>query len=219
MACRSHVGGLKVACGWLVGAYPLPSRWLVGGLDVALMWLWGGFGWLAPSPAVISAFYFLLSAFTSWRLCPAFEGPTFEVRGSEFGVHHKLSEYNSPPEHPSGCSGGTLDKPWTCPGTIEPPQTSVFYQPSLSRPLSCGISAAERFRCGADLWSADARSLRLCGACSARLGLWAALPRLSASDILRSGVASGQLSARPAAWAEIEATERPETNARQLRSW
>jgi len=29
---------------------------------------------------------------------------------------------------------GTLDKPWTCPGTIEPSQTPVFDQPHLSRP-------------------------------------------------------------------------------------
>jgi hypothetical protein len=57
---------------------------------------------------------------------------------------------------------GILDKPWTCPGTIAPPQTPVFEQPSLSRPLSCGISAAERFRCATALWSADACSLRLC---------------------------------------------------------
>ena len=40
---------------------------------------------------------------------------------------------------------GILDKPWTCPGTIAPPQTPVFEQPSLSRPLSRGISTAERF--------------------------------------------------------------------------
>jgi len=46
---------------------------------------------------------------------------------------------------------GTLDNPWTCPGTVEPPQTPVFDQPSSSRPLSCGIAAAERFRSGADL--------------------------------------------------------------------
>src|SRR5208283_778311 len=29
-------------------------------------------------------------------------------------------------------SGGTLDKPWTYPGTIEPPPTPVFDQPHLS---------------------------------------------------------------------------------------
>ena len=92
------------------------------------MWLWGGFGWLRLSRRY---FYFLVSAFTSWRLCPAFQGPKFEVRGSKFGVHHKPPEYNSPPAPPSGWSGGTLDKPWTCPGTIEPSQTPVFDQPHL----------------------------------------------------------------------------------------
>ena len=91
-------------------------------------------------------------------------------QGSKFGVHHKPPEYNLPPAPPSGWSGGTLDKPWTCPGTIEPPQTPVFDQSSLSKPPSCGIGAAERFGCGADLWSAGARSLRLCGPCSAKLG-------------------------------------------------
>jgi hypothetical protein len=40
---------------------------------------------------------------------------------------------------------GTLDIPWTCPIPIEPPQTPVFHQPSLSRSLCCGISAPERF--------------------------------------------------------------------------
>ena len=40
---------------------------------------------------------------------------------------------------------GTLDILWTCPIPIEPPQNPIFDQPSLSRPLSCGISAAERF--------------------------------------------------------------------------
>ena len=37
---------------------------------------------------------------------------------------------------------------------IELHQTPVFEQPSLSRPLSCGFSAAERFRGSADLASA-----------------------------------------------------------------
>src|SRR5450759_4048081 len=62
-----------------------------------------------------------------------------------FGVHHKCSEYNYPPTPLLGWSGGTLDKPRTCPGTIEPPQTPVFDQPNLSKPLSQGTSAAQRF--------------------------------------------------------------------------
>jgi hypothetical protein len=48
---------------------------------------------------------------------------------------HKPPEYNSPPAPPSGRSGGTLDKPWTRSGTIEPPQTSVFDQPHLFNSL------------------------------------------------------------------------------------
>ena len=55
-----------------------------------------------------------------------------DVRCWLFDVHHKPSEYNSPPAPPWGWSGGSLDKPWTCPGTIEPPQTPVFDQPDLS---------------------------------------------------------------------------------------
>ena len=51
------------------------------------------------------------------------------------GFHHKPSEYNPHPPPPSGWSGGTLDKPWTCPGTREPPQTRLFNQPHLSSPL------------------------------------------------------------------------------------
>jgi hypothetical protein len=107
---------------------------------------------------------FLLSAlcFPSVASLPSLS--RFEVQGSKFGVFHKPSEYNSPPPPPSGWSGGTLDKPWTSSGTIEPSQSLVSDQPSLSRPLSGGIPAAERFRCGAALWSAGARSLRLCTA-------------------------------------------------------
>ena len=185
------VGRMKVACGWLVGAYQLASRWLGGGLEVALVWLWGGLaGFSAFAAGSIDAalgcfarlcavsrlnFRFLLSAFAWWRLCPPFRGSKLEAGNSRFGVHHKCFEYNRPFPPPSGWSGGTLDISWTCAGTIEPPQTPVFDQPSLSRPLSGGISVAERFRCGAALWWAAARSLRLCGPCSAKLDHWAAV--------------------------------------------
>src|ERR1035437_7420691 len=84
------------------------------------------------------------------------------------------SKYNSPRAPVSGWSGGTLDILWTCPGTIEPPETPIFDQPGLSNSLCCGISATERFRCGAELWSAGIRRLRLCGTCSGKLDLWAA---------------------------------------------
>jgi hypothetical protein len=92
-----------------------------------------------------------------------------------FGVHHEPIEYSSHSAPPSGWSGDTLDKPLTCPATIEPPQPHVFDQPSLSIPLSDGIFVAERFRHGADLWSAGAVSLRLCGLCRAIFDLWAVL--------------------------------------------
>src|ERR1017187_2041134 len=97
------------------------------------------------------------------------QGSRFKVQGSRFGVYHKPSEYNPPPAPPSGWSGGTLDKPWTCPIPIEPPQTPVIDQPSLSIPLSFGIFAAKRLKCAADLWAAGAWNLRLCGPSSAEL--------------------------------------------------
>jgi hypothetical protein len=52
-----------------------------------------------------------------------------------FGVQHKRSEYNCPFPPPSGWSGGTLDIPWTYPGTIDPPQNTIFKQASLSKAL------------------------------------------------------------------------------------
>ncbi len=58
-----------------------------------------------------------------------------DVGGWLLGFHHKPFEYNSSPAPASGWSGGTLDKPWTCPGTIEPAPTPVFDQPYLSRKL------------------------------------------------------------------------------------
>jgi hypothetical protein len=112
-----------------------------------------------------------------------------------FGVDHKSPKYYCPPAPPPGWSGGTLDKPWTCPGTIEPPQTPVFDQPSLFRPLSCDISAAERFRCGPDLRSAGAQSLRPGGPCLAKPCLWLALPRPSSFII--------QPSAFPPRWRQL----------------
>ncbi len=58
-----------------------------------------------------------------------------DVGGWLLGFHHKPFEYNSSPAPASGWSGGTLDKPWTCLGTIEPSPTPVFHQPHLSSPL------------------------------------------------------------------------------------
>jgi len=102
---------------------------------------WGGL----PSPPtafLLSAFYFLLS--------PRGGFARF------FCIHHSSFFILHSPQ-------GTLDIPWTCPIPIEPPQTPVFEQPSLSRPLSCGISTAEQFRCGADPWPGPAPAPRLPG--------------------------------------------------------
>jgi len=87
-------------------------------IEYACSWPAGGFEWL-------------------W---PADQGSKLKVRSSEFSVSHKSSEYNSPPEPPGCWSGGTLDIPWTHPGTIDPPQTAVFDQRGLSKSLSGGAA-------------------------------------------------------------------------------
>jgi len=104
------------------------------------MWLWVALPGFAQAPASISAFCFLLSPGGGVARLLKVRGSRFELRGSEFGFHNKLSEYNSPPAPPSGWSGGTLDKPWTYPIPIEPPQTPAFDQLRLSRPLSKGLN-------------------------------------------------------------------------------
>ena len=103
--------------------------------------------------------------------CPPSQGSMFEVRGSELGVHHKPSEYDWPPAPPSGWSGGPLDKPWTCPGTIEHPKGSHFNQASLSKSRSCGFSALKRCP-GLDVgcWMLDVRPTS-----PARMGLVSSL--------------------------------------------
>ena len=58
-----------------------------------------------------------------------------------FAVPHKHSEYNSPLPPLSGWSGGTLDIPWTYPGTIDHPQTPCFNQASLSEQHSRDYNA------------------------------------------------------------------------------
>ena len=65
----------------------------------------------------------------------------FEVRGSRFGSNHKHPESNSPLPPPPGWSGGTLDKPWTYPGTIEPLADPVFDQACLSKSVPGRSSA------------------------------------------------------------------------------
>ena len=111
-------GGFRVALGWLWGAYRLASNRLWGGFDGALMWLW---------MALMAA-------------CPAFRCWKLDVGCWMFGIQHKHPEYNSPSAPPSERSGGTLDKLWTCLGTIEPPQPPVFDQPGLSQSLPYGVA-------------------------------------------------------------------------------
>ena len=105
-------GAFHLALGWLWGRIAVALRSQSLGYQHALGWLCCGFGWLAPQNAVISAFYFLFSAFASWWLCPAFRCWKLEVGCWMFSVLHKPPEYNSPLAPPSGWSGGTLVPPW-----------------------------------------------------------------------------------------------------------
>ena len=100
-----------------------------------------------PCPAFLHSAFFILPSprgGLGW-LCPAFQGSKFEVRGSRFGANHKHPESNSPLPPPSGWSGGTLDKPWTHPGTIEPISDPIFDQARLSKSVSRGSSARSRY--------------------------------------------------------------------------
>ena len=91
-------------------------------------------------------------------LCPAFRCWKLDVGCSMFGVHDKPFEYNSPPSPPWGWSGGALVPPWTCPISIDPPQTPVFDQSGLSRSLSCGSPAVQRFSAlDVGCWTLDVR--------------------------------------------------------------
>jgi hypothetical protein len=98
----------------------------------------------AVSAFSLSAFQLLPKCGLGW-LCPAVQGSKFEVQGSRFAVYHKCPESNSPAAPPSGCSGDTLDIPWTYPGTIDPLPDPVFDQARLSKSVSCGSSARSRY--------------------------------------------------------------------------
>ena len=153
LACTTHVPCMYLACTSHEPGLHLPITWLVPGLYLPCTWLWRSFG--VPFGGFARPFFILHSSFC--------------IRPRAFTISHPNT--TPLPRAPRGGLGGTLDKPWTCPGTIEPPQTPVFDQPSLSRPLSCGISSAERLSCEAGIWSALARRLRPCGPCSAQLDL------------------------------------------------
>jgi hypothetical protein len=142
---------------------------------MAIRWLRGGFG--RPSRAI----------------------PQSEIRipHSPPGVHHKPSEYNFHRAPSAGWSGGTLDKPWTCPGTIEPSQPPVFEQPSLSRLLSSGIPRRN------DLGAMQPSGRRMHGASgSVELG-----PQILCSGCLRCPCSQGRVSARNTDW-RLEALRR-----------
>ena len=95
--------------------------------------IWPALGWL----------WWRFVVALGW-LCPAVQGSRFEVQGSEFSPFHKHTEYNPHFPPPSGWSGGTLDIPWYHPMPIDPPQTPIFDQASLSKSLSCGFAAVPR---------------------------------------------------------------------------
>ena len=144
VAWRGCIWGLQIADGKWPIARPVALFGFSFQLSAFQLLPDCGFGWLARSPASISAFCFLLSAFAWRRLCPAVQGSRFRVQGSRFRVHHKNTEYNSPLPPPPGWSGGTLVPPWTYPGTIAPPQNPIFDQASLSESVSCGSSTGQQ---------------------------------------------------------------------------
>ena len=78
------------------------------------------------------------------RLCPRVRRWELDVGCWMFGVPNKLSEYNLPLPPRSGWSGGTLDKPWTHPGTIDPLPDPVFDQARLSMSFPCRSATGSR---------------------------------------------------------------------------
>ena len=88
------------------------------------MWLWSGFGRLVKEPPCLGP-----NRVSPRRLW------TLDLRLWTPGFPHKPPDFNSSRAPPSVWSGGTLDKPWTCPGTMEPAQTLIFDQPHLSSSL------------------------------------------------------------------------------------
>ena len=119
MPYSADSGGIPVAFPEPSPGFQAPCTRPVPDFRVTLGSHWGGFG------LALGGFARLFEVWSSM----------FDVRCSMFRVHHKHPEYNPPLPPPSGRSGGSLDKPWTCPGTIEPSHTAVFDQPHLSRPL------------------------------------------------------------------------------------
>jgi hypothetical protein len=155
VALGSHWYRIGVALGWLWWALTgisafciLPSAFAAVWLGVAVpgdcKWPMAN-GQLRGLSPPISTFCFvpLPEGAFEW-FCPAFQGSKFEVQGSRFRVRHKHPEYKSPLPPPSGWSGGGLVPPWTCPGTIDPPQDPIFDQAGLSKSVACGSSTVQR---------------------------------------------------------------------------
>jgi hypothetical protein len=103
-----------------------------------------------------------------WLRCALSEVQVSAFRSRPSSLHHKHPEYNPPSAPPSGWSGGTLDIPWTCPIPIEPPQTPVFDQPSLSN-SGCTLSADTRCGAQAATGGSGQQDLTACGATSCSL--------------------------------------------------
>jgi hypothetical protein len=91
----------------------------------------------------LSAFQ-LLPECGFWRLCRAIPHSALRIPHSPQGVHHKQPKYKLSLPPPSAWSGGTLDKPWTYPGTIDHPQSPIFKQASLSKSESASSASGSR---------------------------------------------------------------------------
>jgi hypothetical protein len=72
-------------------------------------------------------------------------GRLIKVRSSRFEVQSSVFPISLPNTIPlPRLPGAGLGAPWTYPGTIDPPQTTVFDQPGLSKSLSGGAATAKR---------------------------------------------------------------------------
>jgi hypothetical protein len=93
-------GGFRVALRWLWGGLWVAIPWLSTRFEVALRWLWVASGGFQGSRFKVQVGYWM---FDVGCFC-------FRSQGSMFGVHHQLSEYNSPPAPPSSLQGSVPEK-------------------------------------------------------------------------------------------------------------
>src|ERR1035437_10750858 len=112
-------GSLGVALGWLWGSLGVALGWPWGAYAVPINRPWGGLGvalgGFAQPPFWFQLSAFSISAFAKVWLCAAL---------------FQLSAFQLLPD---------------CPIPIDPPQTPVFDQPGLSKSLSGGSPAVQRF--------------------------------------------------------------------------